>query len=131
MTPKQLSRVRLVQAIYRWQLGGEDYIEIEKEYLSKTKKEDNFSKLYFSSIFIPLIENQKKLEKKIKPFLDRKISELGFIEKSILLLATFELLYKKEIPPRVVINEAIEISKEYGADNSYKFINNILDNFIK
>lgn len=131
MTAKQLSRVRLIQAFYRWQLGGEDPADIEKEYLSKTKKQDNFSKSYFQSIFIPIIDSYEAINEELKPFLDRDISQLGHLERAILWLSTYELKHKKEIPERVVINEGIELAKEYGADQSYKYINRILDDFRK
>jgi N utilization substance protein B len=131
MTAKQLSRVRLMQAFYRWQLGGEDPQEIEKEYLSKTKKQDNFSKSYFQSIFMPVIETHKEINAELTPFLDRDVKHLGHIERSILWLSIYELKHKIEVPKNVVINEGIELAKEYGADQSYKYINRILDDFKK
>ena len=75
--------------------------------------------------------NDKKnitiLDEIIKPSLDRDIDELGPTEKAILYLGVYELKFQPEVPYKVVINEAVELSKLYGADGSYKLVNSSLD----
>ncbi len=72
-----------------------------------------------------------QLDEQIKPFLGRLPEELDPIEKAILRLATFELVQCIETPYKVVINEAIELAKSFGAQDSHKFINGVLDKAVK
>lgn len=65
------------------------------------------------------------------PFLSRKLEELDLVDKAILRLATFELVYRKDVPYRVVINEGIELAKSFAAEDSHKFVNGVLDKVIK
>lgn len=61
------------------------------------------------------------------PFLSRQIEELGQVEKAILRLAMFELSKREDVPYKVAINEAIELAKVFGAEDSHKFVNGVLD----
>ena len=72
-------------------------------------------------------KNISSIEKIIRPTLERDISELGTTEKAILYLGTYELKFQPEVPYRVVINEAVELAKLYGAEGSYKLVNSSLD----
>ena len=83
--------------------------------------------VYFRKLFNGTVNNLENLEQEYASFLDRKIEELGTIERAILDCATFELKYVDNIPYKVVINEAIEVAKTFGAADSHKYINSILD----
>ena len=65
------------------------------------------------------------------PFLSRPLEEVDMVDKAILRLATYELTRREDVPPRVVINEAIELAKAFAADDSHKFVNGVLDKVIK
>ncbi|CBL46128.1 N utilization substance protein B, transcription termination factor [gamma proteobacterium HdN1] len=67
------------------------------------------------------------LDSAISPFLDREITELDQVERAILRLATYELLKRQDIPYRVAINEGIELAKTFGATESHKYVNGVLD----
>ena len=125
MTPKQRSRARVVQAIYQWLLSGEDIKKIEQQFLNQ--KEGKISKAFFSNLLLNIPKNISSIEKIILPTLERDISELGPTEKAILYLGTYELKFQPEVPYRVVINEAVELAKLYGAEGSYKLVNSSLD----
>ncbi len=73
------------------------------------------------------ITEQTAIDQKFIPHLDRDIAVLTPVELAVLRLATYELVYCPEVPYKVVINEALEIAKDYGADQSYKYVNAILD----
>ncbi len=88
-------------------------------------------KAYFKEVLIGIEDEQRSLEEKFEPFLDRKLEELDLIERSILLLGVYELVHSQEVPWRVVINESVELAKIYGADQAYKYINGILDRAAK
>ena len=129
MTPKQRSRARVVQALYQWLVSGDDLEEIERQFLNQ--KEGKISKAFFSNLFINIPKNISLLDEIIKPSLDRNINELGPIERSVLYLGVYELKFQPEVPYKVVINEAIELTKLYGAENAYKLINSSLDKIAK
>ncbi|MDC0075044.1 transcription antitermination factor NusB [Candidatus Thioglobus sp.] len=125
MTPKQRSRARVVQAIYQWLLSGEDIKKIEQQFLNQ--KEGKISKAFFSNLLMNIPKNIALLEDIILPSLDRSVDELGPTEKAILYLGVYELKFQLEVPYRVVINEAVELAKLYGAEGSFKLVNSSLD----
>ena len=125
MTPKQRARARVVQALYQWLVSGEDIKKIEHQFLNQ--KEGKISKAFFSNLLLNIPKNISSIEKIILPTLERDISELGPTEKAILYLGTYELKFQPEVPYRVVINEAVELAKLYGAEGSYKLVNSSLD----
>ena len=125
MTSKQRSRARVVQALYQWLVSGGDISEIEQQFLNQ--KEGKISKAFFSNLFLNIPKNISVLDEIINPSLDRAISELGPTEKAILYLGVYELKFQLEVPYKVVINEAVELSKLYGAEGAFKLINTSLD----
>ena len=129
MTPKQRSRARVVQALYQWLVSGDDLEEIERQFLNQ--KEGKISKAFFSNLFINIPQNISLLDEIIEPSLDRSIDELGPIERAVLYLGVYELKFQLEVPYKVVINEAVELTKLYGAESAYKLINSSLDKIAK
>ena len=125
MTPKQRSRARVVQAIYQWLVSGGDLEQIEKQFLNQ--KEGKISKAFFSNLFINIPKNILLLDEIIESSLDKSIDELGPTERAILYLGAYELKFQPEVPYKVVINEAVELTKLYGADGAYKLVNTSLD----
>ena len=125
MTPKQRSRARVVQALYQWLVSGDDIKKIEQEFLNQ--KEGKISKAFFSNLLLNIPKKIAVLDEIINPSLDRNIDELGPTEKAILYLGVYELKFQLEVPFKVVINEAVELSKLYGAEGSFKLINSSLD----
>ena len=129
MTPKQLSRARAVQALYQWLLSGDDLGKIEEQFLKREEPYPpyKFSKAYFSNLFLNIPKNITLLDEIIEPSLDRSVDELGATERAILYLGVYELKFQPEVPYKVVINEAVELTKLYGAEGAYKLINRSLD----
>ena len=125
MTPKQRSRARVVQALYQWLVSGDDIKKIEQEFLNQ--KEGKISKAFFSNLLLNIPKKIAVLDEIINSSLDRDIDELGPTEKAILYLGVYELKFQLEVPFKVVINEAVELSKLYGAEGSFKLINSSLD----
>ena len=129
MTPKQRSRARVVQALYQWLVSGDDLAEIETQFLNQ--KEGKISKAFFSNLFTNIPKNISLLDEIIELSLDRRIDELGPTERAILYLGVYELKFQPEVPYKVVINEAVELTKLYGAESAYKLINSSLDKIAK
>ena len=125
MTPKQRSRARAVQALYQWLTSGGEIVQIEQQFLNQ--KEGKISKAFFSNLILNIPKNISVLDEIIEPSLDRDFSELGPTEKAVMYLAVYELKFQTEVPYKVVINEAVELTKLYGADGAYKLINTSLD----
>ena len=125
MTPKQRSRARTVQALYQWLTSGGEIVQIEQQFLNQ--KEGKISKAFFSNLILNIPKNISVLDEIIEPSLDRDFSELGPTEKAVMYLAVYELKFQTEVPYKVIINEAVELTKLYGADGAYKLINTSLD----
>lgn len=115
-----------LQAMYQWQISGASSRDIENQFIAhqivKTVDLDYFKELIHS---VP--EQQQTLDSYIIPFLKRPIHELDPIELAILRLATYELDSRLDIPYRVVLNEALELTKRFGSVEGYKFVNGVLD----
>ncbi len=125
MTPKQRSRARVVQALYQWLVSGEDIKLIEQQFLNQ--KEGKISKAFFSNLLLNIPKRINILDEIIRTSLDRDIDELGPTEKAILYLGVYELKFQFEVPYKVVINEAVELAKLYGAEGAFKLVNSSLD----
>ena len=129
MTPKQRSRARVVQALYQWLTSGGEIVQIEQQFLNQ--KDGKISKAFFSNLILNIPKNISVLDEIIEPSLNRDFSELGPTEKAVMYLAVYELKFQTEVPYKVIINEAVELTKLYGADGAYKLINTSLDKIAK
>ncbi|QSX32808.1 transcription antitermination factor NusB [Shewanella avicenniae] len=133
MKPSERRRARrlAVQAIYSWQMSGNNIADVEHEFLTE-QTVDGVDIPYFREIFVGAATKHAELDQLVIPHLAlRPFEDVDPIEKAILRLAAFELTYRKDTPCKVVVNEAIELAKAFGADDSHKFVNGILDKLIK
>ncbi|WP_228712974.1 transcription antitermination factor NusB [Klebsiella pneumoniae] len=83
--------------------------------------------LYFRELLSGVATNSAYLDGLMKPYLSRQLEELGQVEKAVLRIALFELSKRDDVPYKVAINEAIELAKTFGAEDSHKFVNGVLD----
>jgi len=124
---RRMARVYAMQALYQWQLTLQDRETLVEDFLLE---EDMCAGLvdvnYFEALLSGSLDHLKSLDTLMTPHLGRDISRLNPVELAVLRLAVFELAYCKEVPYAVVINEAIELSKEYGSVEGYKFVNGVL-----
>jgi N utilization substance protein B len=127
---RRLSRELAVQAVYSWQMSKNAVEQIELSIVTSNdmKKVDT---QYFLELLRAVVKDCAELDKKIKPYLGRLPEELDPVEKAILRIATYELVSRIDVPYKVVINEAIELAKSFGAEESHKFVNGVLDKAIK
>ncbi len=123
---RRRSREFAVQGLYQWQLAAAEIYDI-KQHLATVKGFDRADGEYFSALLSGVITHAAGLEEVLQPHLDRKFKELSPIERSILLIAAFELSNLPEVPYRVVINEAVELAKSYGGTDGHKYVNGVLD----
>ena len=126
--PAARSRARrfLLQALYQAQLTGEDFAAVIDPFVAdhNMKRADID---YFREVLKGIHDELDVLSSLISARLDRGYDELDPIEKSILLLGTYELRSRIDIPYKVVINEAVELAKSFGAAESFKYVNSVLD----
>jgi transcription antitermination protein NusB len=130
VSARRKAREFAVQAIYSWQLSKNDLSEIETNFLIDNQKR-RFDIPYFQLLLRGVGEHLESLDAAISPHVDRPLDEVDHVEKAILRMAIFELSEVKDVPYKVVINEAIELAKSFAADDSHKFINGVLDKAVK
>lgn len=124
---RHCARKYAVQAIYSWQLSQNSIADIEAQYRVDQDMKGVDIK-YFRDLIYGVAKNYGELDTLMAPYLTaRLVDELGQIEKAVLRIALFELTKREDVPFKVVINEAIELAKEFGAEESYKFVNGVLD----
>ncbi len=125
LAQRRKARTLILQALYQWHIGKSEPLEIEAQF-----HEQNGGKIdwqYFSEVFLEIPKQQEVLDQHIVPLLDRKLAALDPVERALLYLGTFELANRIDIPYRVVINECVELAKIFGATESHKYINGVLD----
>ncbi|GLX86632.1 N utilization substance protein B [Thalassotalea loyana] len=127
---RRKAREFATQAIYSWQISGNNINDIEAHFLTENAKR-RFDIEYFQTLFRGVTASVAELDLAIEPHVDRPLDEIDQVEKAILRMAMFELSHNQEVPYKVVINEAIELGKAFGADDSHKFINGVLDKAVK
>jgi len=119
-----------VQAIYQWQMAGQDIHEIVDQFLEEQDLK-SFEIAYFQDLLAGVPTNLGELDDLLKPALDRAIESVDPVERAVLRLGVYELRFKPEVPYRVVINEAVELAKVFGAEQGHKYVNGVLDQVAK
>lgn len=115
-----------VQAIYQWQLGGGNSAEIRAQFRDRGGM-DKVDWAYFDALVEDVIREHAALDQLLTPHLDRPIEQLDPVEQAIVRLATLELAHHPEVPFRVAINEAVELARIFGAEQSHRYVNGVLD----
>jgi N utilization substance protein B len=135
VNPSQRHKARhfAMQALYQWEITKELATVIEEQFLEDQPIDDKTDKEYLHELIIGTITHIDEIDKTYKPYLNsRSVADLDMVDKSILRLATYELLYKStDVPYRVIINEAILLAKDFAAQDSHKFVNGVLDKVVK
>jgi len=127
-TPSARRKARkfLVQALYQWELSANPINDIDAQF----RIENDMEKVdtdYFSKILHAVPQKKAELDQAVAPYLDRRVDELDPISVSILRMGTYELMHCIDVPYKVVINESVNLAKTFGATDSFKYINGVLD----
>jgi len=130
---RRRARELAVQGLYQWLVGGQDAAAIEG-HLADTRGAEAFAELeartdmqHYRELLNGAIDGAAALRAEFGPHLDRAVEALSPVEHGILLLATYELKHRAEIPYRVIINEAVELAKSFGGTEGFKYVNGVLD----
>jgi len=125
-SPRHRAREFALQGIYQWLLNHEDVAVIEA-HIRQAHGFDKADLEHFEALIHGSIREVVVLRNSIAPLLDRPITELSPVEHAALLIGAYELKNHLEIPFRVVINEAVELTKSFGGIDGHKFVNGVLD----
>ena len=122
-TARRRAREAALQALYAWQLAGGDALD-----KLKSLDDDGRADLALAQrIVCGVYERSGELEALITPCLDRAFGRLSPVERAILYIGAYELSAHPETPFKVVVNEAIELGKSFGATDGYRFVNGVLE----
>lgn len=124
------ARELMLQALYQKQLAGHDYDELARQFREQTAYE-RVDQAFFNEGLSDICEQQASLQEDIAGVVDRPIEQLDPVELGILLIGTYELKQRMDIPYRVVINEGVNLARRFGALDGHKYINACLDNAAK
>jgi len=123
---RSIARKLSMQALYQWQLTQQSAAEITKQFL-ESEDSAGVDREHFEELVGKIIAQHDGLEAALAPFLDRPLDQLDPVETAILLIGMYELRERVDIPYRVVINEAVDLCKRFGATDAHKYVNAVLD----
>ncbi|CAK0770518.1 transcription antitermination protein NusB [Gammaproteobacteria bacterium] len=119
------TRQAAVQALYQWQITHQPVDEIVGQFAGE--QGDLLDLPMFRELLTGVLEHWQSLDDQLAVFLDRPILQVDLVERAILRLGAFELVHRQEVPYRVVINEAVEAAKCFGAEQGHRYVNGVLD----
>lgn len=126
LAARSRARRRAVQALYAWQIGGNRMATVIEEFRHEQDMEIADIE-YFEDLLRGVDLHVGELDAGFKPFLDREVADVDPIERAVLRLAAYEFRYRPDVPYRVILNEAVEVTKRFGADHGHTYINGVLD----
>jgi transcription antitermination protein NusB len=123
---RSVARKLALQAIYRLQINDGPWQDVINEFLT-AEDMPKADREYFEEIIRAVAEGRVDLDTQLAAWLDRKPAELDPVEHAVLLVGTWELRSRPDVPYRVVINEAVTLTRKFGATDGHKFVNAVLD----
>ncbi len=127
MSRRRRSREFAIQVLYQLEINQqtvqETLTQFQKNYLPKGERDEFLERLVHG-----VLEHRKEIDRLIKQYSKNwQLDRMSLIDRNILRLAIFELMHCEDIPPKVTLNEAIELGKKFGSEESGRFVNGILD----
>jgi N utilization substance protein B len=126
MQARSRARRRALQALYAWQLSGSHMNAVIEQFRHEQDMEVADLE-YFEDLLHGVEKHVAILDECLRPHIDREVAQVDPIERAALRLAAYELKFRPDVPYRVVINEAIEVTKRFGADHGHSYVNGVLD----
>ncbi|WP_319242354.1 transcription antitermination factor NusB [uncultured Propionivibrio sp.] len=125
-SPRRRAREFALQGLYQWRLSSNDEAAIEA-HLRDSEEFGKADREFFTGLLRGVLAQESELQAALQAYLDRPFAELSPIEASVLLAGAYELTNYPETPYRVIINEAIELTKGFGGTDGHKYVNGVLD----
>jgi transcription antitermination protein NusB len=127
---RSVARKLALQALYRWQLNEGPWQDLVLEF-GDAEDMPKADREYFRELVEGVWRSRESLDTQLSAWMDRKPELLDPIEHAVLLIGLFELTSKPDVPYRVAINEAVSLTKRFGATDGHKFVNAVLDRAAK
>lgn len=124
------ARELLVQALYQWQVANHDFDELLEQFGS-TSEYAQADQQYFRDLLAIVMREASALDRCVERLAARGTEQLDSVGRSVLRLAFAELEHRPDVPAKVVINEAVELAKRYGAADTFRFVNAVLDKAVR
>jgi transcription antitermination protein NusB len=122
-----LARRLTIQALYQWLVNETAPDSLLRQFAEQPEGLGRADPDYFSELLHGVVQAKAELTAAVTPHLDRPLEQLDPVEHAVLLLGAYELMYRPEVPWKVVVNESVSLTKVFGAEEGYKFVNGVLD----
>lgn len=123
---KRRARRLALQALYQWQMSGQQAYEVETQFKVFTNLE-RVDVEYFTTLFKGSVDKIEDIDKAFSPHLDRDFLSLNPVELAILRISTYEFLHVPELPWRIILDESVNMGKEFGSTDGHKYVNGVLN----
>ncbi|EAR07259.1 transcription antitermination factor NusB [Reinekea blandensis] len=123
---RRKARRLAMQALYQWHVADQSVTQIEAEFLTDNDV-SKFDKDYFSEVLRGVAASKSELDSHVDKHIDRALKDLTPVELAILRMGAYEFLHRIDVPYKVIINEGVELSKTFGANEAHRFVNGVLD----
>lgn len=124
--PRRRARRRALQAIYQWQITGQEAGEILRQFYD-AQDMSRVDTEHFERLVRGVSAGQQGLDEALQPFLDRPIGQVDLMERVVLRIGAFELLNLPELPYRVVLDECVDLAHRFGSEQGHTYVNAVLD----
>jgi N utilization substance protein B len=126
LAARSRARRRALQALYAWQMSGSGMAAVIDQFRHEQDMEVADLE-YFEDLLRGVERHVEELDEALKPYVDREVGQIDPIERAALRLGAYELKFRPDVPYRVILNEAIEVTKRFGADHGHSYVNGVLD----
>ena len=123
---RSVARKLAMQALYQWQMTSHDANDLAQQFI-ESEEFSGADRDYFEELVRGCIRQKDAIDTAITPFIDRPLDQLDPVETAILMMGMFELRTRSDVPYRVVINEAVDLAKRFGATDAHKYVYAVLD----
>jgi N utilization substance protein B len=124
--PRRRARRRALQAIYQWQITGQDADEILRQFRA-VQDMSGVDEAHFEKLLNGISSGRESLDGKLQPFLDRPFNQVDLMEQAVLRIGAYEMLHCPELPFRVVVDECVDLAHRFGSEQGHAYINAVLD----
>jgi N utilization substance protein B len=124
--PRRRARRRALQAVYQWQITGQDIAEILRQF-REVQDMSGVDEDYFEDLLRGVSSRRESLDAELQPFLDRPIDQVDLMERVVLRIGAYELLHCLELPFRVVLDECVDLAHRFGSEQGHAYVNAVLD----
>ena len=126
LAARSRARRRALQALYAWQMSGSSMKSVVDQFRHEQDMEVADLE-YFEDLLRGVEQHVAELDEALKPYIDREVEQIDPVERAALRMAAYELKHRPDVPYRVIINEALAVTKRFGADHGHSYVNGVLD----